>query len=164
MDSLLLGAFAVAEQIESDSMRTLGTSFGGLSAEQITQCDTTSQGCDGGNPLDAYQYVMDNGGITTHANYPYTSQLGTTGTCRSPIKDLVVTVTDVYELESEDDMADYVYYTGPISVIVDASTWNTYTSGILSVCGTTPDLAAQAVGVYPSNVTSPSLECRCHLN
>jgi len=37
-------AFSATEQIESDSMRTLGTSYV-LSPEQIVQCDSTSSGC-----------------------------------------------------------------------------------------------------------------------
>lgn len=40
-------AFSATEQIESDAIRSLGVSYL-LSPEQITQCDTTSYGCDGG--------------------------------------------------------------------------------------------------------------------
>lgn len=49
-------AFSATEQIESDSMRTLGTSYV-LSPEQITQCDKTSYGCGGGWTEHAYDYV-----------------------------------------------------------------------------------------------------------
>ena len=40
-------AFSATEQIESDAIRTLGVTYV-LSPEQITQCDTTSYGCNGG--------------------------------------------------------------------------------------------------------------------
>lgn len=45
-------------------MRTLGTSYI-LSPEQITQCDSTSYGCNGGWTEHAYNYVKKAGGIET---------------------------------------------------------------------------------------------------
>ena len=44
-------------------------------------------------------------------------------------------------------MASYVGSTGPLSIIVDASAWSSYTGGILSTCGTSLDHAVQAVGI-----------------
>merc|ERR1719453_1492153 len=73
-------AFSATEQIESDSMRTLGTNYI-LSPEQIVQCDKTSYGCNGGWTEHAYNYVKSTGGITTNSNYPYTSGTGVTGQC-----------------------------------------------------------------------------------
>jgi len=48
-------------------------------------------------------------------------------------------------------MASYVQATGPLSVCVDASSWNSYTGGILSTCGKNVDHCVQAVGVYPAS-------------
>jgi C1A family cysteine protease len=48
-------------------------------------------------------------------------------------------------------MAAYVGAHGPLSIIVDASEWQTYTSGILSTCGTSVDHAVQVVGVDTYN-------------
>jgi C1A family cysteine protease len=142
-------AFSATEQIESDSMRTLKTSYI-LSPEQITQCDTTSYGCNGGWTEHAYNYVNRAGGIETEADYPYTSYYGTTGTCTYTKSKSVITVSAYKTISGESNMASYVQSTGPLSVCLDASSWNSYTGGIMSVCGQSVDHCVQAVGVYPT--------------
>jgi len=143
-------AFSATSQIESDAMRTLGSSYI-LSPEQITQCDTTSYGCSGGWTENAYDYVKKAGGIETEANYPYTSYQGVTGTCKSSSSKFVITVSGYTTVSGETNMANYMLATGPLSVCVDASSWNSYTSGILSVCGKSVDHCVQAVGVDTSS-------------
>jgi len=44
-------------------------------------------------------------------------------------------------------MSQYVLSTGPLSVCVDASSWNSYESGIMKICGNQVDHCVQAVGV-----------------
>jgi len=141
-------AFSAAEQIESDSMRTLGTSYL-LSPEQIVQCDRTSQGCNGGWTEHAYKYVTQAGGIETESSYPYSSSSGTTGTCSFDKTKTVIKVTGYKTISGESNMASYVQSTGPLSVCLDAESWNSYTGGIMSVCGKSVDHCVQAVGVYP---------------
>jgi len=142
-------AFSAAEQIESDSMRTLGTSYL-LSPEQITQCDNTSYGCGGGWTEHAYDYVKRAGGIETEANYPYTSYQGVTGVCHSDASKFVIGVNGYTTIQGESNMASYVQSTGPLSVCVDASNWNSYIRGIMSNCGKRVDHCVQAVGVDAS--------------
>lgn len=60
---------------------------------------------------------------------------GTTGSCSSDSSDFKVTVTDYYSVSGESSMATYVGETGPLSVCLDASSWNSYTGGIMKVCG-----------------------------
>jgi C1A family cysteine protease len=139
-------AFSATEQIESDSMRTLGTNFI-LSPEQITQCDKTSYGCSGGWTEHAYNYVNRAGGLETNSNYPYTSADGTTGSCHSEADKFVVKVKSYTTISGEDSMATYVQSTGPLSVCVDANTWNSYNGGIVTTCGQSVDHCVQAVGV-----------------
>ena len=143
-------AFSATEQIESDAMRTLGVSYV-LSPEQITQCDSTSSGCNGGWTEHAYNYVTRAGGIETNAAYPYTSYQGVTGSCKSSSSQFVVGVTKYSTLSSESSMASYVQSTGPLSVCLDASNWNSYHGGIMSVCGQSVDHCVQAVGVDASS-------------
>jgi len=145
-------AFSATEQIESDSMRTLKTSYI-LSPEQITQCDTTSYGCNGGWTEHAFNYVKKAGGIETEADYPYTSYSGTTGTCHYTQSKSVITVSGYKTISGESSMASYVQTTGPLSVCLDASSWNSYTGGIMSVCGNSVDHCVQAVGVYPASTS-----------
>jgi len=143
-------AFSAAEQIESDSMRTLKTSYI-LSPEQIVQCDKTSAGCNGGWTEHAYNYVTKAGGIETESDYPYTSYTGKTGTCSYTQSKSVIKVSGYKTISGESSMASYVQATGPLSVCVDASSWNSYTGGILSTCGKNVDHCVQAVGVYPAS-------------
>jgi len=143
-------AFSATEQIESDSMRTLGTDYI-LSPEQITQCAPIAQGCGGGWTEVAYGYVKKAGGIETDAAYPYTSYLGVTGECHVEKSQEVVTVNSYTTVSGETDMANYVLSTGPLSVCLDANNWSTYTGGVMTVCGNQVDHCVQAVGVDTSS-------------
>jgi len=143
-------AFSATEQIESDVIRTLGVSYI-LSPEQITQCDTTSYGCNGGWTENAYNYVKKAGGIEQEKDYPYTSSSGITGKCSVVASKEVITVSGYTTVKGEASMASYVQSTGPLSVCVDASSWNSYNSGIMSVCGKSVDHCVQAVGVDASS-------------
>mmetsp|Transcript_18646 Transcript_18646/g.31416 ORF Transcript_18646/g.31416 Transcript_18646/m.31416 type:complete len:330 (+) Transcript_18646:57-1046(+) len=143
-------AFSATEQIESDSMRTLGTSYV-LSPEQITQCDKTSYGCNGGWTEHAYDYVKNAGGIETDSAYPYTSYDGVTGSCHSESSEFVIGLTSYSTISGESNMASYVQTTGPLSVCLDASSWNSYTGGIMTTCGDSVDHCVQAVGVDASS-------------
>lgn len=131
-------------------MRTLGASYI-LSPEQITQCDSTSYGCGGGWTEHAYDYVKRTGGIETNADYPYTSYQGVTGQCHSDSSKYVIGVSGYSTLKSESDMANYVLSTGPLSVCVDASSWNSYRGGVMKSCGKMVDHCVQAVGVDTSS-------------
>lgn len=139
-------AFSATEQIESDSMRLLGTDFI-LSPEQITQCAPIAQGCGGGWTEVAFSYVHAAGGIEQESAYPYTSYYGVTGTCHSEKSQEVVTVDSFTKVTGETDMTNYVLSTGPLSVCLDAQNWSSYTGGIMSVCGSQVDHCVQAVGV-----------------
>ena len=141
-------AFSATEQIESDSIRTLGKSTSDtLSPEQITQCDKTSYGCGGGWTEHAYNYVKSTGGLESEHDYPYTSSNGQTGQCHSDSSKYQVTVKDYSKIKGESSMANYVLSTGPLSVCVDASSWNSYKGGIMTSCGNRVDHCVQAVGV-----------------
>ena len=149
-------AFSATEQIESDGMRTLHTDYI-LSPEQPIQCDKTSEGCNGGWTEHAYNYIKNAGGQETESAYPYSSYSGTTGSCHSNSADYVVklksytTITGSSASQIESNMASYVQSTGPLSVCLDASTWSSYTSGIMTSCGNTVDHCVQAVGVYAAS-------------
>lgn len=139
-------AFSATEQIESDAMRELQSQYI-LSPEQITQCTVAAFGCGGGWTESAYNYVMKEGGLATEDVYPYTSYMGTTGTCHDDPSQDVVGITGFTTIQGESNMAAYVQSTGPLSVCVDANNWSSYTGGIMSTCGKQVDHCVQAVGV-----------------
>lgn len=141
-------AFSATEQIESDSIR-LGilTTDDTLSTEQIVQCDTVDDGCGGGNTETAFEYVCSAGGIESDADYPYTSYYDYTGSCSSNSLKYKVTVDEYYSLSGEESMITHMFSTGPISVCLDASSWSSYVSGVITTCGMDVDHCVQAVGV-----------------
>jgi len=139
-------AFSATEQIESDAMRTLGTTYV-LSPQQITSCDRTSLGCNGGWTEHAYNYVKGTAGQELNSDYPYTSYNGNTGTCQYQASKAKVGVDSYTTIKGETNMANYMLGTGPLSVCVDASSWNSYKGGIMSVCGQSVNHCVQAVGV-----------------
>jgi C1A family cysteine protease len=145
-------AFSATEQIESDIMRNLDTTLV-LSPQQIVSCDRTSQGCNGGWTESAYKYVANAGGIETDKDYPYTSGRGVTGSCKADSSGFVATIKSYTTVNGESAMADYVQSTGPLSVCLDANLFNSYTGGIMTVCGNQVDHCVQAVGVLPDAST-----------
>jgi C1A family cysteine protease len=118
-----------------------------LSPEQITQCASLAYGCSGGWTEVAYEYVKKAGGLQLDADYPYTSYNGVTGTCSADKTKEVINVVQFKTLSTEEDMASYIQYTSPLSICVDANNWNSYTGGVMSVCGQSVDHCVQLVGV-----------------
>lgn len=101
-----------------------------LSEQELVDCDTTNSGCDGGNMDDAFEWVINNGGIDSESDYPYTSLDGTCNTTKEKRKAVTI---DGYEDVGESD-ADLLCATvqQPISVAIDGSAWDfqLYTGGI----------------------------------
>jgi len=147
-------AFSATEQLESDYFLTYG-SLKELSPQQITSCTTTCLGCNGGNPINAWDYVNSFGGQEPKADYPYVSGITQqTGTCAAKLNevtedvgaDLGYMISDSPSMES--NMLKQIE-SSPMSICVDASTWQTYQSGIVTAssgCGTSIDHAVQVVG------------------
>jgi hypothetical protein len=42
-----------------------------LSEQELIDCDTQDSGCNGGQMDNAFQFVINNGGIDTEADYPF---------------------------------------------------------------------------------------------
>lgn len=145
-------AFSTTEQVESDAIRAgLLSTKQDLSTQQIVSCDTTNWGCSGGNTETAYEYIKSTGGLELEASYPYTSYYDVTGTCKSTSSKYKITVSEYYSISGEENMINYVLAKGPLSICVAASTWSSYTSGIVSSCDKNVDHCVQVVGVDTDN-------------
>jgi C1A family cysteine protease/lipocalin len=148
-------AFSATEQVESDAMRVFGVTYI-LSPEQTTQCTRGAFGCGGGWTETAYAYIKGVQGLVQDIDYPYTSYMGRTGTCNTDLTKAVMGLTSFTTIggttatEIETNMANYMLSTGPLSVCLDASSWNSYVGGIMTVCGKNVDHCVQAVGVDTS--------------
>jgi len=99
-----------------------------FSEQQLVDCDTVDQGCNGGLPSNAYQYIMRAGGIETETQYPYTAQ---DDTCAFQKSSTVAKVGNWTALSTnEGDMATWLVANGPISIGINAEWMQTYTGGI----------------------------------
>jgi len=142
-------AFSATETIES-YWALAGNTLTQLSMEQIVSCDTSGQdqGCNGGFPSGAYQYVENAGGIEAYSDYPYSAEGGESGSCNFQSSDVVCTVTGYNSIDGETGLYQQTSSSsgGPVSVCVDASSWQNYNGGVLSSCGTSVDHCVQLVG------------------
>jgi len=141
-------AFSATETIESYYAIASGT-LDVLAPQQIVSCDTggQDQGCNGGWPSGAYQYVESAGGMDAESCYPYTAE---DGTCQSSQCTPEATVTSYSSVSGESGLYAQLSSAsgGPVSVCVDASSWQTYTGGILTSCGNQVDHCVQLTGYY----------------
>jgi cathepsin L len=118
-----------------------------LSEQQLVDCSTSygNQGCDGGMPIWAYEYVIQNGGICAEDAYAYTASDGTCHTC-TPVAQISgyvnVTSNSANALRVALDQQ-------PVSVVIEAdqSIFQFYSTGVITTgCGNKLDHAVLAVG------------------
>jgi len=140
-------AFSATETIES-YFAIGGGALTSLSMEQIVDCDTSDSGCGGGNPSTAYQYVQSAGGIEPYSDYPYIAEGGESGQCQFNQQDVVATVSSSNSVSGETGLYQQASSAsgGPVSVCVDASSWSSYSGGVLTSCGNQIDHCVQLTG------------------
>jgi len=140
-------AFSTTESIESMNFLK-GNTLTSLSMQQIVDCDTNDDGCNGGDPPTAYEYVIKAGGLETYADYPYTAKNGKCAFVKSKVAQTISSWQYVTRVRDEKTMQQFTYSTGPPSVCVDASTWDSYRGGVYTRadCGTQLDHCVQIVG------------------
>jgi cathepsin L len=141
-------AFSTCASIEGITAIS-GHGLTSLSPQQLVDCDTTDSGCNGGLMDNAFQYVINTGGLASWNDYQYTAQQGqcyaSSYTMISPISSF----TDVNQ--DENDLAAAVNQQ-PVSIAVDAVRWQFYNGGVFdsSLCGQTLDHGVLVVGYTTS--------------
>jgi C1A family cysteine protease len=141
-------AFSATETVESANL-IAGRSVSSLSPQEIVDCDSNDNGCSGGDPQEALQWVQQQGGLDTESCYPYTAQ---DGQCASGQCTPSLTVNNVIPVSSSESAMYSALQSGPLSICCDASQWQYYDGGVLTAdqCGTSIDHAIQLTG-YSSN-------------
>jgi len=125
-----------------------------LSEQELVSCDTTDDGCNGGLMDNAMAWLVSaqGGNIVTEASYPYVSGGGNVPACALP-KTTGAHITGHIDLpHSESQMATWMSTNGPISIGVDATSWQTYSGGIMTNCiSSQVDHGVLAVGFDDNN-------------
>jgi len=103
-----------------------------LAPQQIVDCDTTDAGCNGGDTPTAYEYVVSAGGLESNDSYPYTGQ---NGKCDFKKSEVVASITGYQKATSwlsETELQTNLVAWGPLSICLDAASWQNYQSGVLT--------------------------------
>lgn len=120
-----------------------------LSEQELVDCDTTyNMGCNGGLMDYAFQFIINNGGIDSEDNYPYT---GRNGQCDTTKKNTHVVTIDGYEDVPSNDESALLRAVAqqPVSVAIEAGgrDFQLYAGGVLTGgCGTALDHGVAIVG------------------
>jgi len=131
-----------------------------LAPQQIVDCDTIDgvQGCNGGLTESAYDYIKQAGGQEPNADYPYTAK---NGVCKFKAADVVAKISGYTSIpKDEASLPSTLASTGPLSICLDAASWQDYQSGVMSNTQCCPllkcqmDHCVQLVG-YNSTASTP---------
>ncbi|KAK9090265.1 hypothetical protein Sjap_023442 [Stephania japonica] len=120
-----------------------------LSEQELIDCDTSqNQGCNGGLMELAFEYIKQNGGITTEQDYPYKAE---DGSCDTKKENAHAVTIDGYENvpSNNEDALMKAVANQPVSVAIDAggSDFQFYSEGVFTgECGTELDHGVAAVG------------------
>lgn len=127
-------SFGTTGDIEGTTFLATGK-LTSLSEQQLVSCDTKSdQGCNGGLQEDAFVYVEKNG-LTTEANYPYTSGRGKSGRCEEakvvgPLTKISSWSQVSKAAAGEEGIKTALAQSGPITIGINAGHLQTYKKGV----------------------------------
>lgn len=113
-----------------------GNGLVSLSEQQLVSCDTVDSGCNGGLMDNAFGWLLNStkGWIATDASYPYVSGSGNVPSCTTTSTNGAQIISYINLPQDESQMGAWMLTNGPISIAIDATSWQTYTGGILSNC------------------------------
>jgi len=125
-----------------------------LAEQQCVDCDPESEGCNGGWMSTCFEHLM-NRPLCSEAEYPYTAS--DTPCTENNCSGLDWEIRDYVDL-AEGDCAglDAADDDGPVSVAVDATAMQFYSSGIIKpglFCGDTFDQLNHGIAVYGEKIT-----------
>lgn len=101
-----------------------------LSEQELIDCSSQNNGCEGGSMDLAFQYIMNNS-LCSNISYPYTGQ---DGTCETDCKSLVTISNYSDVIQNNEKMLERAVQRQPVSVAIQANkrSFQMYQSGIYS--------------------------------
>ena len=101
-----------------------------FSEQQLVDCDSYDEGCDGGEFLPAYKWIKENGGLQSDIDYPYEARAQT---CSQDKSKNIVNIVDYQLLDSTDEeiIKQYLYEKGPLAIGINAYPLNWYARGVI---------------------------------
>ncbi|KAM1605687.1 hypothetical protein PS2_026396 [Malus domestica] len=130
--------FSTTGALEAAYVQAFGKQIS-LSEQQLVDCagDFNNNGCNGGLPSQAFEYIKYNGGLDTEAAYPY---VGVDGACKFSSENVGVHVVDSVNitLGAEEELKHAVAFVRPVSVAFQVvQSFRFYKSGVYTsdTCG-----------------------------
>ncbi|MED6219099.1 hypothetical protein PIB30_032688 [Stylosanthes scabra] len=143
-------AFSAVAAVEGIHAITTGELIS-MSVLEVVSCDQNDRdwGCGGGYMENAFEFIFENGGITSEANYPY--NLTNSTICDKTKEAFKVAQIKGYEMVPPNDETELLKAVAnqPVSVAIEANLLDFlhYSSGVFDgVCGTRLDHGVTAVG------------------
>jgi len=118
-----------------------------MSEQALVDCDPVSYGCNGGWSDRAIDFMETKSTWALETEYPYTAK---DGSCKGTDGSVKLSVHHHKESSTTSALMNVLDNETAPAVAVDASTWSSYTGGVLTACGTSLNHAVQAVGVDAS--------------
>lgn len=119
-----------------------------LSEQELVDCESDNQGCNGGLMENAYEFIKENGGVTTEQIYPYFAQ---DGRCDTSKRNSPIVKIDGFETVPANDESALLKAVAnqPVSIAIDASgpNFQFYSEGVFNgYCGTELNHGVAIVG------------------
>ena len=101
-----------------------------LSEQELIDCSSENQGCEGGSMVKSFQYIMNNG-LCSNESYPY---IGQDNQCNNSCKSLVEISNYSGITPNKETILKYAVQRKPVSVAIQANkrSFQMYKSGIYS--------------------------------
>jgi len=145
-------AFSTTGAVEGAEFVATGT-LTSYSEQQLVDCSTQNNGCNGGLMDYAFQYI-ESAPLEQESDYAYTARDGTCQYESSKGVGLVKSFVDVQSATGGADQLRAALANGPVSVAIEADqmAFQGYTGGVItSGCGTQLDHGVLAVGYGSEN-------------